>query len=51
MLDRWDRGDRVVLKRNPDYHVKGLPKLDRVTFRFIPDANTALPRSRPATST
>ena len=42
MLERWDRGDRVVLKRNPDYHVKGLPKLDRVTFRFIPDANAAL---------
>ena len=42
MLDRWDRGDRIVLKRNPDYHVKGLPKLDRVTFRFIPDPNAAL---------
>jgi peptide/nickel transport system substrate-binding protein len=42
MLDRWDRGDRVVLKRNPDYHVKGLPKLERVTFRFIPDSNAAL---------
>ncbi len=42
MLERWDRGDRIVLKRNPEYHVKGLPKLDRVTFRFIPDANAAL---------
>ena len=42
VLDRWDRGDRIVLKRNPDYHVKGLPKLGRVTFRFIPDANAAL---------
>jgi peptide/nickel transport system substrate-binding protein len=42
MLARWDRGDRIVLKRNPDYHVKGLPKLDQVTFRFIPDANAAL---------
>ncbi|HWC01600.1 MAG TPA: ABC transporter substrate-binding protein [Methylomirabilota bacterium] len=41
-LERWDRGDRIVLKRNPDYHVSGLPKLDRVTFRFIPDANAAL---------
>ena len=41
-LERWDRGDRIVLKRNPDYHVKGLPKLERVTFRFIPDANAAL---------
>ena len=42
MFERWDRGDRIVLKRNPDYHVKGLPKLDRVTFRFIPDSNAAL---------
>jgi peptide/nickel transport system substrate-binding protein len=42
VLERWDRGDRIVLKRNPEYHVKGLPKLDRVTFRFIPDANAAL---------
>jgi peptide/nickel transport system substrate-binding protein len=42
MLDRWDRGDRIVLKRNPEYHVKGLPRLERVTFRFIPDANAAL---------
>jgi peptide/nickel transport system substrate-binding protein len=42
IFERWDRGDRIVLKRNPDYHVKGLPKLDRVTFRFIPDSNAAL---------
>jgi peptide/nickel transport system substrate-binding protein len=42
MLERWDRGDRVILKRNPEYHVKGLPRLERVTFRFIPDPNAAL---------
>ncbi|MGH7318497.1 MAG: ABC transporter substrate-binding protein [Candidatus Rokuibacteriota bacterium] len=42
MLSRWDRGDRIVLKRNPEYHVKGLPRLDQVTFRFIPDPNAAL---------
>jgi len=35
----WVRGDRVVLKKNPDYHVKGLPKIDRVVFRFIADPN------------
>ena len=28
--------------RNGDYHVKGLPKLDRVTFRFITDPNAVL---------
>ena len=35
----WVRGDRIVLKRNPEYHVKGLPKIERVTFRFIKDPN------------
>ena len=35
----WVRGDRIVLARFPDYHVKGRPRLDRVTYRFIPDPN------------
>ena len=38
----WVRGDRIVLAKNADYHVKGLPKLDRVTYRFILDPNAAL---------
>src|SRR6059036_3342905 len=41
-LAEWVRGDRIVLVKNPDYHVKGLPKLDRVTYRFISDPNAAL---------
>jgi peptide/nickel transport system substrate-binding protein len=41
-LGEWVRGDRIVLVKNPDYHVKGLPKIDRVTYRFIADPNAAL---------
>jgi peptide/nickel transport system substrate-binding protein len=41
-LAEWVRGDRIVLVKNPDYHVKGVPKLDRVTYRFVADANAAL---------
>jgi peptide/nickel transport system substrate-binding protein len=39
IVQEWVRGDRVVLKKNPDYHVKGLPKVDRVVHRFIADPN------------
>jgi peptide/nickel transport system substrate-binding protein len=36
------RGDKIVLVRNKDYYVPGLPKVDRVTFRFIADPNAVL---------
>lgn len=34
----WVRGSHVALERNPDYWKPGLPYLDGVVFRFIPDA-------------
>ena len=34
------RDDQVVLTRNPDYFRPGLPRLDRLVFRIIPEANT-----------
>ena len=35
------KGDHVTLERNPNYFKAGLPYLEKVIFRIIPDANTA----------
>ncbi len=42
VVAEWVRGDRIVLARNRDYHVSGLPYLDRVTYRFISDPNSVV---------
>ena len=34
----WSPGDRLELTKNPDYFEKGLPKLDGVTLRIIPES-------------
>ncbi len=36
----WERGQYVRLDRNPNYWQAGLPYLDRIVARFIPDAST-----------
>jgi len=36
----WQRGQQVVMVKNENYFRPGLPKVDRVVFRFIPN-NTA----------
>jgi peptide/nickel transport system substrate-binding protein len=38
----WKRGDSVIMAKNPDYYQKGLPYLDRVIFKFIPDPSAQL---------
>lgn len=41
-LAEWKRGDSIVLVKNPAYHLKGLPYLDKVVFKFIPDPSSQL---------
>ena len=37
---KWDRGSQIVLKKNPNYWVKGIPKIDQVLIRTIPEIST-----------
>jgi peptide/nickel transport system substrate-binding protein len=39
--ESWKRGDSVVLVANPTYW-RGVPKLQRIVFKIIPDRNTVL---------
>ena len=36
----WKKGQYIRLDKNPNYWKKGLPHLDRIVARFIPDAGT-----------
>ncbi|HEV8309114.1 MAG TPA: ABC transporter substrate-binding protein [Methylomirabilota bacterium] len=36
----WTHGDHVVMAANPSYWKPGLPKVEKVTFRFIPELST-----------
>jgi peptide/nickel transport system substrate-binding protein len=36
-LTEFKPGDRIVLKKNPNYYVKGIPKLDGIVFRIMPE--------------
>jgi len=40
MWDHWDKGNELVLKKNPNYWQKGKPYLDSVTWRGVGDDNT-----------
>lgn len=39
-FQEWVKGDHLTLVRNDDYFLEGLPYLDRVVFRIIPDAGS-----------
>ncbi|SNB70812.1 peptide/nickel transport system substrate-binding protein [Arboricoccus pini] len=38
VFKEWNRGNYIVLERNPHYWDEGKPYLDRVIFKVIPDA-------------
>ncbi len=40
IFKEWKREDTITLEKNPNYWQQGLPKLDKVIFKVIPD-NTA----------
>jgi peptide/nickel transport system substrate-binding protein len=40
LVDKYQRRQETILKRNPYYWRKGQPYLDEVRFKFVPDANT-----------
>lgn len=38
----WNRNDSITLEKNADYWQEGLPKLDKLIFRSIPDNSARL---------
>jgi peptide/nickel transport system substrate-binding protein len=36
-LKEWVRDNRIVLQKNPNYWMKGLPKLDQVNINIVPE--------------
>lgn len=42
VFDAYTPGVEIRLKSNPNYFKEGLPLLDGITFRVIPDANTQI---------
>ena len=38
VLKSWTAGDRIVVERNPNYWDPGHPRLDRIAFKPLPDA-------------
>ncbi len=49
MLDRFAPDNTVVLKRNPNYFESGLPYLDGIEYRIIPDEAARLAALRAGT--
>lgn len=44
LLESWRQGEEIVLKKNPRYYEEGLPRLERVVVRIVPDQATLTAR-------
>ena len=42
VFKEWQRDSKLVLERNPDYWQEGMPYLDEIVFRPIPDEDTRI---------
>ncbi|HEX5944732.1 MAG TPA: ABC transporter substrate-binding protein [Acidimicrobiales bacterium] len=42
VFDSWERDNRLIVKKNPNYWQEGLPYLDEIVFRPIPDEDTRI---------
>jgi len=44
VLTEWVAGDHITVEKNPNYFraKEGLPKVDKIIFKFIPDTNQLL---------
>ncbi len=42
MLVEWKKGKELVMKANPYYHEKGLPRTQELRIRYIPDDNSRI---------
>ncbi len=42
LLDHWDQGVSMTLKRNPDYWDQPRPYLDTLNFKIIPETNSRI---------
>lgn len=38
----WTHGEQIIMTANPNYWKTGIPKVEKVTFRFIPELSTRM---------
>ena len=37
---KWDRGSQLIMVKNPDYWIKGIPKIDNIVVKILPEMST-----------